>query len=115
MKGFSVVESGYIRCKCLSHIEKLQKHTKRRECLVCNRKDFEYGVLHKGEFMKYSELIHRVNNGSKFVDLSNNGLPITVETFSNSPLRKTELGMREKNGNKTNRIGLRKANNRNGY
>lgn len=74
-----IVFSGYARCKhCLNY---KMTYLVKGGCEQCNRRELEYGVVHKGDFIHYGELLHRIENGEAFIDGSNYSLPITKRSF----------------------------------
>lgn len=72
------VYSGYARC-CIC-----QKHNQivavRQGCTHCNKRHFEYGVLHRNKFMTYARLKSQTEKGHIFID-GTHGLKITHKTF----------------------------------
>jgi len=79
MVNNKLVFSGYVQCmRCLNANMTFQTHG---GCNKCNRREFEYGVLLKGKFIPYAQLIERVKRGDTFIDGTNQGLPITRKTF----------------------------------
>ena len=72
------VFSGYVRC-CIC-----KKHSNakilRTGCPNCNKKHFEYGVLHRNKFMSYAKLKKQTKKGRVFID-GTYSLNITHKTF----------------------------------
>lgn len=79
MKTNNLVFSGYVKCKHCHKAKKIfQVHG---VCSDCKRREFDYGVLHLGEFMDYRQLKERVTRGQTFIDGTHQGLAITSTTF----------------------------------
>lgn len=88
MNGYAIVSnivradevfSGYMRCSLCINAKSLKKS--HGVCIHCERRVFEYGVLHKGKFVPYREIINSIRRGHKYIDGANGGLPISSATF----------------------------------
>lgn len=79
MTDRNLVFSGYVRCKYCKEAKKTFQVG--GGCNKCNRRDFDYGVLHHGQFIPYKQLKERVKRGCTFVDGTHQGLLITSKTF----------------------------------
>lgn len=74
----SKVYSGYVRCSmCKKHIK---LNSVPMHCLKCNKRQFEYGVLHRNRFVTYAKLKAHTQKGRVFID-GTHGLKITNKTF----------------------------------
>jgi hypothetical protein len=74
-----LVFSGYAKCKNCSI--SLMTFQISGACSQCERREFEYGVMHVGEFLSYSSLKVFIEDGQTCIDGMHDGRAITISTF----------------------------------
>lgn len=79
MNESNLVFSGYVLCK---HCETIQMTIQAHGvCNHCKRRCFDYGVLHDGKFIAYTEIKDQIDKGQKFIDGNHQSRAITHKTF----------------------------------